>query len=75
MGFYKSLNEKRKHLGQNLFIAMFLQDFNSLGFNEQYCISWQSVNNVWVILFFSFSDPFTATPASELGKQQCTVIH
>lgn len=34
----------RKHLGQNLFIAMFLQGFNSLGLNELYCISQQSVN-------------------------------
>lgn len=47
----------RKHLGQNLFIAMFLQGFNSLGLNELYCISWQSVNKSLgnFILFFFFS--------------------
>lgn len=57
----------RKHLGQNLFIAMFPQDFISLGLNELYCISWQSAN---ISLgssgfFFQFSDPFTAIPAKE----------
>lgn len=31
-------------LGQNSFMAMFLQDFISLEWSEPYCISWQSVN-------------------------------
>lgn len=44
----------RKHLDQNLFLAVFLQDLISLGLNELHSISRQSVNkSLGNYVFFS----------------------